>query len=120
VNRRSAWSSTLPLWLEPLKGEAIMAASKEIVPVDQGVLRASADAVGIQVDRTDSTVTILMGYGGAASAYSIIQHETPPEVFSHAPGRSWKYLEYPALDAVNGMEARLASVISSAVQGGAA
>lgn len=97
-----------------IEAEQIIAASKEIVPVDQGVLRASA-SVG-EPEQSADAVSIRMGYGGAASAYSIVQHETP--WFRHAEGRSWKYLEHPALEAAEGMEARFAAALGAALEGG--
>jgi hypothetical protein len=98
-----------------VEGENIIAASKEIVPLDQGVLRASADAVGINVTSDGKKVTAQFGYGGAASSYAIIQHENP--FFTHAEGRTWKYLEIPTMAAVDGMEARLADALRSDIEG---
>lgn len=110
-----------------VEAEQIMANSKEIVPVDQGVLRASADAVGVQTDRTSSTVRLTFGYGGAAAAYSIVQHETPtvgpgdpkgPFIgYEHAEGKMHKFLERPAMEAIDGMESRLASAIKGILEG---
>lgn len=80
------------------QAEITRARSMEIVPVDQGVLRASALAVGVSPTRKDDSIEVAIGYGGAASSYALIQHETPPDVFSHAPGQSWKYLERPMLE----------------------
>lgn len=99
-----------------VEAEQIIAKSKEIVPLDQGILRASA-SVG-QPEVTPDSVSIRMGYGGAASAYSIVQHENP--FFTHAEGRTWKYLERPALDAAEQMGPRLAEAIGGAMEGGVA
>lgn len=95
--------------------EDVKAKSQEIVPYRYGVLRASADAVGVNVQESGGSGFIAIGYGGAASAYSIIQHETPPpeeaqegeRAFRHAEGRTWKYLEKPMLAAIDGMEGRI-------------
>ena len=99
--------------------EEIKAASQEIVPLRFGVLRASADAVGVNLIKHGHNGSVVIGYGGAASAYSIIQHQTPPPEeakqgetsFRHAEGRTWKYLERPVLDAIDGMEGRIAEKI---------
>lgn len=93
--------------------------SQDIVPKRFGVLEASADAVGVNLTQTGSHGAIVIGYGGAASAYTFIQHQTPPpedagegEVgFRHAPGRMWKFLENPVLAAIDGMEGRIAEKI---------
>lgn len=90
------------------EAEAIRAASMEIVPVDQGILRASAMEVGINVEERPTGVSVSFGYGGAAASYALKQHETPPGIFTHAPGKTWKYLERPTMEAVNGMADRLA------------
>lgn len=109
-----------PLMME---AEEIRGASMEIVPVDQGDLRASAMEVGIEPSVTPGKTTVTFGYGGPGIGYAVVQHETPPDVFSHAPGRSWKYLEQPALAAAVTMGPRLARRIGSrfeAAAGGAA
>jgi hypothetical protein len=93
--------------------------SKEIVPKRFGELQSSADAVGVNLTQTGSHGAIVIGYGGAASAYTFIQHQTPPPdeagegetAFRHAPGRMWKFLEKPVLEATEGMEGRIADRI---------
>lgn len=102
------------------EAEQVMGVSKARVPVDDGILRASADAVGINVHQDASGGEVAFGYGGAASAYSIVQHETPPpgtdpdenfptpQRFTHAEGQTWKYLEQPVLEAAEGMGQRIA------------
>jgi hypothetical protein len=99
----------------PLVEEAheILAVSKELVPVDQGILRASADVVGVNPSREASGILVRFGYGGAASSYALLQHETPPEVFTHAPGKSWKYLERPVYEASATMGPRLAGRLAA-------
>ena len=97
-------ASLIPPMVE--EAEAIIGRAKEIVPLDLGPLRASADEVGINVDEGEYSATVSFGFGGQASHYSIIQHENP--FFRHAPGRTWKYLEHPTLEAIEGMEQRLA------------
>lgn len=104
----AAIQGTIDSLIPPMvqEAETIMGRSKEIVPLDLGPLRASADEVGVNVDANENSVTVSFGYGGQAAGYSIIQHENP--VFRHAPGRTWKYLENPTLEAIEGMEQRLA------------
>lgn len=97
------------------EAETIIGRAKEIVPLDLGPLRASADEVGINVEETDSSITVSFGFGGQASHYSIIQHENPD--FRHAPGRTWKYLENPTLEAIEGMEQRLADGAGGGIEG---
>lgn len=100
--------------------ETIKAKSQEIVPLRFGILQASADAVGVNVVKnTGNSGAVVIGYGGAASAYSIIQHQTPPpdeakegeRSFRHAEGRTWKYLERPVMEALEGMEGRIGARI---------
>lgn len=106
--------------------EEIKAKSQEIVPLRFGTLRASADAVGVNVQQSGLNGYVAIGYGGAAWAYSILQHQTPPPgeaeegelTFRHAAGRTWKYLERPVMAAVNGMDARLAAKIRARLAAG--
>ena len=109
--------------------EEIKAKSQEIVPLRFGTLRSSADAVGVNLQQSGLNGYVAIGYGGAASAYSIIQHQTPPPGegdgdgeeglrFRHAPGRTYKYLEGPVLDAVEGMDARLAAKVRARLAAG--
>jgi hypothetical protein len=101
--------------------ETIKGKSQDIVPKRFGTLEASADAVGVNLTQSGSRGSVVIGYGGAASAYTFLQHETPPPgegaedeegniglEFRHAPGRMWKFLETPVMEAVEGMEGRIA------------
>lgn len=108
-----ALQATIQSLIPPMvqEAETIIGHAKEIVPLDLGPLRASADEVGINVDEGEYSATVSFGFGGQASHYSIIQHENP--FFRHAPGRTWKYLENPTLAAIEGMEQRLASGAAS-------
>lgn len=100
----------------------ILEKSQEIVPVGgTGNLQASGMAVGVNVvSDGQGGGSVVIGYGGTASAYSLIQHQTPPPgegvvdsegktglEFSHRAGRTWKYLENPVLEAAEGMERRI-------------
>ena len=107
-------SSLIPPMVQ--EAETIIGRAKEIVPLDLGPLRASADEVGINVDESETSITVSFGFGGQASHYSIIQHENPD--FRHAPGRTWKYLEHPTLEAIEGMEQRLASGAAASMSEG--
>lgn len=61
------------------EAEAVMATSKERVPVDMGTLRASGHVQPPKVRGT--TIEVVLGYGGAASGYALFVHEgTGPAV----------------------------------------
>ena len=61
--------------------------------------------VGAKVTTTKETVTGVIGYGGPAAPYALVQHEDstlshPPKAKGGSPvtpgqGRGMKYLEYP-------------------------
>ena len=87
--------------------EQIMAESKEIVPVDTGVLRASGH-VQLPVI-TEDRVTVTLGYGGAAAGYAVAVHEIPAY---HTPPTQWKYLEVPVRASTDELE----DVVTKAVQ----
>ena len=109
----NAFSNMRPELLGVLteEGEEIMAVSQEIVPVDEGILKDSGGLYGSE-DNSEG-VFVRLGYGGAASSYALVQHETPPHIFSHTDGRTWKYLERPVYDAVTTMGARLAGRLAA-------
>lgn len=100
--------AALPGMVEEM--EIIRTNSMEIVPVDQGDLRNSAFVVGVNPEIEDSgTAQVSIGYGGVAASYAVVQHENPN--FRHAEGKTWKYLERPAMEAINGMGERLAAAL---------
>lgn len=70
--------------------EQVLAASVQEVPVDLGILRGSGVT---QVELHGSQVIGTIGYGGAASAYALKQHEHMG--YSHPGGGKAKYLEDP-------------------------
>ncbi len=73
------------------KGEEVMTDSKRTyVPVRDGILRDSGH-VNLPVV-TGNRVSVTLGYGGAAKAYALIQHERLD--FAHTRGGP-KYLERP-------------------------
>jgi hypothetical protein len=67
--------------------------AKVLVPVDTGALRASGMVEPPKIE--DQKVTVTVGFGGAAAGYALYVHEDPNA--SHAPGKSFKYLEIPAM-----------------------
>lgn len=73
-----------------IEAEAIMSASKQIVPVDTGILRSSS-VVG-NPDTQGNVHRIEMGYGGAASDYAVVVHEL---LDTHHPVGQAKFLEVP-------------------------
>ena len=95
---------------------AIMADSQQnYVPVDSGVLR-SAGVVPLP-ERDGDTVTVRLGYGGAAEAYALMQHEHLE--FHHPHGGQAKYLERPFLARQTGLFDRLAARVTDAIAQGA-
>lgn len=88
------------------EAEGIMGVSRGLAPVDTGVLRGSG--VVRQPRISGDGAEVEFGYGGAASAYAVIQHERVD--FSHQVGQA-KYLEQPVLAAASGMDGRLAAGI---------
>jgi hypothetical protein len=95
-----------------------MNASQEIVPVGgpptspydktPGALKSSGTVL---LPVTEGNVTkVQLGYGGAASAYALRQHEDL--TFQHKPGQTAKYLERPILE----RQERLVGDIADAVQ----
>jgi hypothetical protein len=92
------------------EGEEIMARSKsEFVPVETGVLRASGYVEAPVIEGEDISVTL--GFGGAASAYALKQHEDT--TLHHPNGGQAKYLEQPLLEAAATLAEHLADKIRS-------
>jgi hypothetical protein len=89
-----------------VEGEQIMKRSKdEFVPIDIGTLEASG-FVDMPEREGETGVSVTLGYGGAAAAYALIQHERTD---FHHPGQGQaKYLEQPMLEAHKGMGERTA------------
>lgn len=94
------------------EAEKIMAASKQIVPVDTGNLRNTGHVA--PPDFLQSSVSVEMGYGGPAAPYAIYVHERLD--LRHKAGQYAKFLEFPALQAVSGMEERLAAEIRAELE----
>lgn len=112
------------------EAEIIMSESKErYVPVEHGALRSSGF---VQQPKTDGEkVTVVLGFGGAASAYAIAVHE---HLSDHSP-RSWrvaeaagrpvrfspggpKYLERPLVEAAKHLAAHIGDRIRAALRSG--
>jgi hypothetical protein len=96
------------------RAESIMADSKEnYVPVDLGILRASGFVEQPQV--SDDRISVKLGFGGAAKAYAVIQHERLD--FKHRVGGP-KYLERPLLAAAAGLRAAIAAAVRRVLKNG--
>lgn len=85
------------------EAETIMAAAKEITPLDTGALRNSGH-VQLPVI-TPQQVTVRMGFGGAAASYAIYVHEN---LTARHPVGQAKYLEVPVNRARKGLAKRIA------------
>lgn len=92
------------------EASAIMLTAKRRVPLDQGTLRASGIVNQPVVFGTSWSLT--MGFGGAASAYALIQHENL--TFNHRAGRSAKYLENPVIEDLGFFQDNLAKRVAKA------
>lgn len=113
------------------EAQGIMAASKPLVPVDTGSLRASGYVEEPVITGTSfegKRITVNFGYGGVASKinpktgeptgkYALIVHENL-EAF-HKVGIP-KFLEIPFNAARTGMSARLADFVQGKLGGGMA
>ena len=73
------------------EAQIILRNSQRLVPVKTGTLRRSGTIVPPRKKGTKYEVVI--GYGGAASAYALQQHENLR--YKHKEGKSAKYLEIP-------------------------
>jgi len=74
------------------EAQLIFRESQRIVPVKTGVLRASGQIVPPR--KKGDKYEVVIGYGGAASAYALKQHENLQ--YAHKEGKTAKYLEIPA------------------------
>ena len=102
------------------EAELVMTDAKEnYVPVGQppedktpGTLRASGFVLPPVV--IGNHVEIVLGFGGAAEAYAMVQHEHLE--YKHTVGQA-KYLERPMLKAATGLDTRMAARIAAASGG---
>lgn len=93
-----------------LEAELIMTDSKtNYVPVDTGMLKGSGTVLKPEIK--GKTVSVTLGYGGAAAPYAAVVHEYPP---SYGQGKS-KYLQKPMNKAANGLSTRLANHIRARI-----
>lgn len=90
-------------------GNNIMTEAKQRVPVDQGILRAS----GYVSPPEDGNVEL--GFGGAASAYAVKQHEDL--TLRHPGGGQAKFLESAIDDARSSAAEVVAGFARKAVGG---
>lgn len=86
------------------EAHTIMNNAKSEVPLRDGPLRASGTVEDPIITGLSWSITI--GFGGAASAYALIQHENLS--FHHLPGRKAKYLEDPVTERLPVLEKALA------------
>lgn len=85
------------------EAEIEMAESKRRVPVDTGVLRGSSF---VEEPTTDGrTHSVVMGYGGAASAYAVVVHE---DMDAFHPVGEAKFLEGPLRESAPYLADRIA------------
>lgn len=70
-------------------GNAVMTSAKRRTPVDTGVLRGSGYVMAPVT--SGGQTTCKLGFGGAAKAYALVQHERLD--FKHPNGGEAKYLE---------------------------
>lgn len=93
--------------------QIMFAESQRIVPVDTGTLRRSGI---IMPPRSEGkNIVVILGYGGAASAYALRQHEDL--TLRHKKGKSAKYLERPVMERTKNLETRLAGRINKILGG---
>jgi len=95
------------------EGEKIMTDSKRrFVPVDLGVLRASGFVDRPEVRAFSKQVSVTLGFGGAAKAYALIQHENME--FRHKTGGP-KYLSRPVELAAKRVSRNVGRAIGEAI-----
>lgn len=74
------------------EGQIAFRNSQRLVPVDTGTLRRSGILL-LAREKGSAMIEVVMGYGGAASAYALRQHENLS--YRHKQGQQAKYLEEP-------------------------
>jgi len=93
-------------------GEQVMTEAKRVTPVDTGTLRGSGHVKSPTVTRT--RVEVILGFGGAASAYALYQHERTD--LNHPGQGQAKYLERPFNAATSRIQRKLASDLKRAMR----
>ena len=81
-----------------------------LVPVDEGILKASQSITPPRAMSKNPTARIT--YGGPAAPYAVVQHERLD--YDHPKGGQAKYLEEPFLEEVNAWPSRFAGRIKLA------
>ena len=81
----------------------MFAESQRIVPVDTGTLRRSG--VVEPPNPSAAKPEVIIGYGGLAKAYALVQHENLD--YRHNSPEQAKYLEQPVLEGIPAMKADL-------------
>jgi hypothetical protein len=95
--------------------QLVMVDSKEIVPVGKtGNLKASGTILQPQRDGVGG-VTLILGYGGAASVYAPIVHNMPFIRHPTKPGTKSHFLSDPLTAHLPSLESRLASRIGDLI-----
>lgn len=94
------------------EAQNIMTDSLKQVPVDVGNLKNSRYVTMPQV--SGQTITVEMGYGGAAKKYAEIVHERTD--FKHPQGGKAKYLVDPLMSAKSGLAKNVAHFAAKAFQ----
>lgn len=84
-------------------GTEVLERSVSITPIDTGALRSSAGMEGPEV--SGRTVTVRLGFGGAAIPYAVEQHENLE--YYHEPPTQAKYLEQPTVESADKLYSRL-------------
>lgn len=84
------------------RGEKIMAASKEVVPVDTGALMNTGQ-VTLPTEDGSGVIEVTVGYGDESTPYALYVHEelqapSGGPINWTRPGSGPKYLENPARD----------------------
>ena len=96
------------------EGEAVMTDAKRRTPVDTGALRASGQVH--PPEARSGAVEVTIGFGNSAVRYAVYVHEN---LTARHPVGEAKYLERPLLEAVRGMEGRLAAAVGRGLARGA-
>jgi hypothetical protein len=88
------------------EAEAILAEALRLCPVETGALRASGKIDG-PTWSGGGDCTVPFSFGGGPVDYALLQHETPPPIYTHEPPTRDKFLEIPLLESQQGLDARL-------------
>lgn len=94
--------------------QLVMRASLEQVPVKDAVLKGSATINDPKF--SNGLIKVVMGYGGAASAYALYQHNAPDGWHYTRPGSKSHYLSDPLMEALPVIEKTLAFRIGQMLQ----